>query len=562
MATLRNDTVIRSADGQSTSAILTAANIVNYAAGKVSSSDTRSVVTTPQTINSGTVFDFKQNSTESLSDGGTYFGQMTFRPYGTGTDWSGTLSHQLGFSDNGNIWQRSGSSTTWGAWKKILNSSNYSGYALPLSGGTLTGGLSGTTAAFSGQITNTIATGTAPLVITSTTLVSNLNVQYLNGQLGSYYAAASSLASYLPLAGGTLTGGLSGTTGSFSGDLSIAGNYQIRGGDPTITLRDTDHRTAFIHVNSNIFYILTGAADSPKGSWGQVANSRWPLEINLSTNNAAFGADVNAISFTGSGSGLTGTAASLSIGGNSANVNISNLNTQQVSVSLAAGAWYTIAANDGNRASAKFTITDTSSGLHQAIHFYATAHYGTDSGAKISVISNTYYSGPPVSAIKIMRGSTYDGAMVQIYALSACALTVSIYDNQQSSGWVIKSGVVSTTNPGTVATFASLTTVAAAVDLSAARSFSVSDEIYIGGATTQYKALHANNYGGYSTFTGAGTFVGSVAITTDASSGDSSLILHRYGGVNKVFSGYSAGQALLEENLEFQPESKQVVNTH
>ena len=103
-----------------------------------------------------------------------------------------------------------------------------------------------------------------------------------------------------------------------------------------------------------------------------------------------------------------------SINGNSANVSISNLNTQQVSISLAAGAWYTIAANDSNRASAKFTVTDTSSGLHQAVHFYATAHYGTDTGAKITVVSNTYYSGPPVSAIRIMRGSTYEGAMVQI----------------------------------------------------------------------------------------------------------------------------------------------------
>jgi hypothetical protein len=933
MATLRNDTVIRNADGQATSAIITAANIVNHAAGKLSSSDTRSVVTTPQTINSGTVFDFKQNNTESLSDGGSYFGQMTFRPYGASTDWSGTLSHQLGFTDSGNIWQRSGSSTTWGAWKKILNSSNYSGYALPLSGGTLTGGLSGTTATFSGQITNSIATGTAPLVITSTTLVSNLNVQYLNGQLGGYYAAASSLASYLPLAGGTLTGnltitkagaylylngtnsdselrfmangsdrwavgmnvgdatenlniynytttstnftilkasgnvginqanpsykldvtgtgrftgdltsgsissggnitatgyvnvnsyiysatylqtggnliypstygatqrlevsnaannawidgltiapggnvtvynnlivngitinqeratnarmygtttgafgllgvdsagsfrwqiygdasshgfldstwgnwdikktingeldlrvssalvrvlnagnyqnyalplgggaitgnstfsasnhltfgpntswgrylriggdgytapvtttasvvttngnlhldaakaagmgiylnwyggaggtlfgngsgtqvgavdgsgnasfigtlaitgaitqngnqvlhagnvatyalpigggtltgGLSGTTGSFSGDLSIVGQHQIRNANPTITFRDTDNRTAYIHVNGDIFYVLTAVADSGYGSWATVANSRWPMELNLSNNNATFGANVNAISFTGAGTGLTGTASSLSIGGNSANVNISNLATQQVSISLAAGSWYTIAANDANRASAKFTITDTSSGLHQAIHFYATAHYGTDSGAKISVISNTYYGGPPVSAIKIMRGSTYDGAMVQIYAMSACALTVSIYDNQQSSGWVIKSGVVSTTNPGTVAAFASLTTIAAAVDLSAAKSFSVSDEIYIGGATTQYKALHTNNYSAYSTFTGAGTFVGTTAIITDSSSGDSSVILHRYGGVNKVFSGYTGSQAL------------------
>lgn len=190
---------------------------------------------------------------------------------------------------------------------------------------------------------------------------------------------------------------------------------------------------------------------------------------------------------------LTGSGASGNWSINSANVTISNLNTQQVSISLAAGSWYTIAANDSNRASAKFTVTDTSSGLHQSVHFYATAHYGTDTGAKITVVSNTYYGGPPVSAIRIMRGSTYEGAMVQIYALSACNLVVSIYDNQQSSGWVIKSGVVSTTNPGTVANFAALTTVAASADLTAAKSFTVSDDLYIGGATTQYKALHTNS---------------------------------------------------------------------
>lgn len=106
-------------------------------------------------------------------------------------------------------------------------------------------------------------------------------------------------------------------TVTFSG-INATGNLQIRNGDPTITLRDTDHRTAFIHVNSNIFYVLTGATDVAKGNWGIVANSRWPLEINLSNNNATFGGDVNAISFTGAGTGLTGTAASLSIGGNAA----------------------------------------------------------------------------------------------------------------------------------------------------------------------------------------------------------------------------------------------------
>jgi len=106
--------------------------------------DSRNTTTTPQTINMGVVFDFKANTTEGLSDGGTYFGEMTFRQYGSSTDWSGGLSHQLGFTDNGNIWQRSGSSTTWGSWKKILDSSNYVTYS-----------------AFTGQITSTQANSTA-----------------------------------------------------------------------------------------------------------------------------------------------------------------------------------------------------------------------------------------------------------------------------------------------------------------------------------------------------------------------------------------------------------------
>jgi len=123
--------------------ITSSGSITGYSGG-VSSSDTRSVVTTPQTINAGVVFDFKTNTTDGLSDGGSYFGEMTFRPYGSGTDWSGTLSHQLGFTDAGNIWQRSGSNTTWGAWKKLLDTTNFSSHALPLAGGTLTGSITAT----------------------------------------------------------------------------------------------------------------------------------------------------------------------------------------------------------------------------------------------------------------------------------------------------------------------------------------------------------------------------------------------------------------------------------
>jgi hypothetical protein len=49
---------------------------------------------------------------------------------------------------------------------------------------------------------------TSPFTVDSTQVVANLNADLLDGQQGSYYAAASSLSSYLPLSGGTLTGAL------------------------------------------------------------------------------------------------------------------------------------------------------------------------------------------------------------------------------------------------------------------------------------------------------------------------------------------------------------------
>jgi hypothetical protein len=68
---------------------------------------------------------------------------------------------------------------------------------------------------------------------------------------------------------------------------------RLTGTSPTITLQDTDHNTGYIHVNSNIFFILRGATNADRGAWTQV-NGRWPLEINLTNNNATFGGSIDA----------------------------------------------------------------------------------------------------------------------------------------------------------------------------------------------------------------------------------------------------------------------------
>jgi len=177
--------------------------------------------------------------------------------------------------------------------------------------------IAGNLSVSSGTITSNYGTFAAPGLIIGDAqygfYVSGGNVYYKSASGGVHYwrnIANSANVLSLDNSGNLVASG----NGTFSGDLSIAGNYQIRNSEPTITLRDTNHRTAYIHVNSNIFHILTGPADSAFGNWAIVANGRWPLEINLSNNNATFGADVNAISFTGAGTGLTGTAASLTAG--------------------------------------------------------------------------------------------------------------------------------------------------------------------------------------------------------------------------------------------------------
>ena len=93
-----------------------------------------------------------------------------------------------------------------------------------------------------------VATGTAPLTIASTTLVTNLNADILDGQQGSYYLAAANATGTLSVAqGGTgatsLTDGgllLGSGTGALTA-LGVAANGQIPigdgSGDPSMIAR-------------------------------------------------------------------------------------------------------------------------------------------------------------------------------------------------------------------------------------------------------------------------------------------------------------------------------------
>jgi hypothetical protein len=105
----------------------------------------------------------------------------------------------------------------------------------------------------------------------------------------------------------TLTGGgasgtwginVTGTAGSetlatvTARGASTPTNININNTSPTIYLQDIDHRSAMIHVNSNVFYVLRGNGNNST-TW-EPLNGYWPMELNLDTNNATFGASVTA----------------------------------------------------------------------------------------------------------------------------------------------------------------------------------------------------------------------------------------------------------------------------
>ena len=130
--------------------------------------DTRNSNPDPEDYANIIRFDFKTNSTNGLSDGGTYNGQMTWRSYGGGSDLSGGQPIRLAYTANGNLWRQMGTgATSWGSWAKFALET--SGGFLPLSGGTLTGALSGTSATFSGTLAagaTTLTSATQPLLLT------------------------------------------------------------------------------------------------------------------------------------------------------------------------------------------------------------------------------------------------------------------------------------------------------------------------------------------------------------------------------------------------------------
>lgn len=160
---------------------------------RLATPDTRNTTIIPTDLSAGLVTSFQTNTSDGLSDGGTYNGLWSFRQYGSSTDWSGGVAHQLGFTDNGNIWHRIGNSATWGTWNKLLDSANYNSYAPTLTGtgasGTWGIGISGNAATATSAATLTTAR-TLTIGSTGKTFNGSANVSWTVAEIGTVVGGA------------------------------------------------------------------------------------------------------------------------------------------------------------------------------------------------------------------------------------------------------------------------------------------------------------------------------------------------------------------------------------
>ena len=84
------------------------------------STDKRNTVLSPTSYIRGIYPVFMSNTTDGLSDGGTYHGILHWRSYGQADDLTGGYPIQIAYTSNGRLWTRiATSNTAWGNWKKI-----------------------------------------------------------------------------------------------------------------------------------------------------------------------------------------------------------------------------------------------------------------------------------------------------------------------------------------------------------------------------------------------------------------------------------------------------------
>jgi len=254
----------------------------------VSSLDTRNVDEDPEDNNVGVSFDFKLNSTNGLSDGGTYNGQMFWRSYGSGSDLTGGLPINIAYTANGNLWTRMGTNaTTWGDWQMILSTATPAadlpgGPYLPLSAGSgfpLTGTLYGTSTNYSGS---GIYAGNMTLGTGASTAEAHLTIGSGRTDSGFSYIDLVGDATYTDYGLRIIRGNTGANTSSGIYHRGT-GNLDIQTTDSSSILLRTNNTTALtLSSSQNATFagnVTIGSVDAPVGKGLNIGNASPTIQL-------------------------------------------------------------------------------------------------------------------------------------------------------------------------------------------------------------------------------------------------------------------------------------------
>ena len=266
--------------------------------------DQRSTATTPDSYSNTFVFQgLKYNSTIGITGTNTYSYVLGLRGW---LDPSGGDSHELAFNDNLGILTRSGA-TTWNAWRRILDSSNYTEYTVTKSGSGASGtwgiNISGSSASCTGNSTTATKLQTAR-TISLTGSVTGSGTFDGSGNLSITTSTNHSHSQYLPLAGGTMSG-TSFITWPDSGNWSNNNNNVTfpvsRGGLQWHGQSDSVKLFSQETASDNLELVLQFGDDNSNGL--SIRNS-----IGTQTARIAANGNITASSFIGNLSGNASTA--------------------------------------------------------------------------------------------------------------------------------------------------------------------------------------------------------------------------------------------------------------
>lgn len=138
--------------------------------------------------------------------------------------------------------------------------------------------------ATNGKFISSIPTGNAPLQVASTTLVSNLNADLLDGYHASSFASVNSLTNYLPLTGGSLSGNLTINGDLYLNTIKQPVIYKKKPSDPDPTMNDGDILIIYNDITS--FSSTNFPQEFGTGyAWSQTGV--WPNDYNYWTSMAS-----------------------------------------------------------------------------------------------------------------------------------------------------------------------------------------------------------------------------------------------------------------------------------